>query len=121
MAFIYTGGKQNEHIMASCRPEINDLGFCDESISEQISAEDLEEHCLYLTSRLDELMEETTSGKLSMGNVGHSLEVAKLVEVANSFRCSRTCFRWRLGVKVTDVLAERFFSHALKGSAVHHC
>ena len=47
------------------------------------SVEDLEQHCLFLTSRMDELMDETSSGNLSMGSAEHSLELTKLAEVAN--------------------------------------
>lgn len=83
MAYTYPKQKQVEQIIASCRPEFDDLDVWAEKISERISVEDLEQHCLFLTSRMDELMDETSSGNLSMGSVEHSLELTKLAEVAN--------------------------------------
>ena len=83
MAYTYPRQKQIEQIIAACRPEVDDLDFWAEQIRQGVSVEDLEQHCLFLTSRMDELMEETSSGNLSMGSVEHSLELAKLAEVAN--------------------------------------
>lgn len=70
-------------MIASVRPEFDDLDFWAEQINKKVSAEELDQHCLYLSSRLEQLMEGTTSGRLSMGGVEHSLELAKVAEAAN--------------------------------------
>lgn len=83
MAYSYEKQEEVEQSISSCRPEIDDLDFWAEQIRTRVSAKDLDQHYLYLTSRMDDLMDEIASGKLSMGNMEHSLELTKLAEVSH--------------------------------------
>ncbi|QOW64934.1 hypothetical protein IDM48_11340 (plasmid) [Rothia amarae] len=83
MIYSYDRAKETEKMISSVRPEFDDLDFWAEQIRKRLSTDDLDQHCLYLSSRLEELMEETTSGHLSMGGVEHSLELAKVAEITN--------------------------------------
>lgn len=83
MAYSYEKQEEVEQIISSCRPENDDFVFWAEQIKAQVSAEDLDQHYLYLTSRMDELMDESARSGLSISGGEHFLELAKLAEVSN--------------------------------------
>lgn len=83
MAYSYERLEEVEQIIISCRPEIDDVDFWAEQIKARVSIEDLDQHCLYLDSRLEELMDEITGGGLSFGGAEHSLELIKIADTAN--------------------------------------
>lgn len=83
MAYSYEKQEEVEQSISSCRPEIDDLDFWARQIRTRVSAEDLDQHCLYLTSRMDELMDESTGAGMSISGGEHSLELAKLAEISN--------------------------------------
>ncbi|WP_346924438.1 hypothetical protein [Rothia sp. (in: high G+C Gram-positive bacteria)] len=83
MAYSHEKQEEIEQIIISCRPEIDDVDFWAEQIKARVSAEDLDQHCLYLDSRLEELMDEISGSGLRIGSAEHSLELVKIADIGN--------------------------------------
>lgn len=71
------------HIIRNAQPEADDLNTWAHSVRELLSVRDLEIHQRYLSSALDDAMEQTLNTTAELGTPEHKLEMTKTAEIAN--------------------------------------
>ena len=72
-----------EHIIRISQPDTDDLDAWTRSVCDRLSVRDLEVHQRYLSSALDDAMEQTLNTTTEIGTVEHELELSKTAEISN--------------------------------------
>lgn len=70
-------------IIRNAQPETDDILQWARDIREVLSIRDLEIHQRYLSSALDDAMENTLNTTAEIGTIEHELELSKTAEIAN--------------------------------------